>query len=131
MKNTVTINAYFDDIEFEIKRELRKAKEKSGFVSPGLAFVLIKNFFWKIDEGVEVHILCNGDSINFKNLDKIVHERLLSSILLVRNPIPCALIHHKFCIIDDSTIITGSFNWSNTAYYHYENVTVIKMTTKQ
>jgi len=34
-------------------------------------------------------------------------------------------MHNKFCIIDEKTIITGSYNWSRQAKKNYENITVI------
>lgn len=35
-------------------------------------------------------------------------------------------MHNKFCIIDNETVITGSFNWSKTAVLHFENIVVVK-----
>jgi phosphatidylserine/phosphatidylglycerophosphate/cardiolipin synthase-like enzyme len=34
-------------------------------------------------------------------------------------------MHHKFCIIDNRTIITGSYNWSYKARLNDENILVI------
>ena len=32
-------------------------------------------------------------------------------------------MHHKFCIIDESIVITGSFNWTSQAVlYNQENI---------
>ncbi len=36
------------------------------------------------------------------------------------------LMHNKFCIIDNKTIITGSYNWSKNAESHHENILIIK-----
>ena len=38
------------------------------------------------------------------------------------------LMHHKFCVIDRSTVITGSYNWSFRAQENEENITVITAT---
>jgi hypothetical protein len=35
-------------------------------------------------------------------------------------------MHNKFCIIDDETVITGSYNWSANAWNHFENIVIIK-----
>ncbi|MCX8302151.1 phospholipase D-like domain-containing protein [Enterobacter pseudoroggenkampii] len=127
MKKEITVNTYFNDIDYEIKKILRGAKERIWICVAWISFRSYQDLLLKkINEGVEVHILCNGDTINYKNLSGIVNYQLLNKVHLLRNPISTALIHHKFCIIDDSTIITGSFNWSNAAFYHYENIVVIK-----
>ncbi|PHP91278.1 hypothetical protein CBF17_024185, partial [Pantoea agglomerans] len=47
-------------------------------------------------------------------------------ITFVKNPISRLYMHHNFCIIDDATLITGSYNWSSSAAYHYENIVIIK-----
>lgn len=35
-------------------------------------------------------------------------------------------MHNKFCIIDDTTIITGSYNWTFKARLNEENIIIIK-----
>lgn len=34
------------------------------------------------------------------------------------------LMHNKFCVIDYSTVITGSYNWSYKAENNFENVII-------
>lgn len=34
-------------------------------------------------------------------------------------------MHHKFCVIDRKTVITGSYNWSRKARRNDENITVV------
>jgi len=36
-----------------------------------------------------------------------------------------SLMHHKFCVIDEERVITGSYNWSRRARSNEENITVI------
>lgn len=38
-------------------------------------------------------------------------------------------MHHKFCVIDRSTVITGSYNWSQRARSNDENITVVTDST--
>ena len=38
-------------------------------------------------------------------------------------------MHHKFCIIDRATVITGSYNWSHKARSNDENITVVTDST--
>ena len=35
------------------------------------------------------------------------------------------LMHHKFCVIDNHTVITGSYNWTIAAESHHENIVII------
>lgn len=35
------------------------------------------------------------------------------------------IMHHKFCVIDGTTVITGSYNWSQKARSNDENITVV------
>ena len=35
------------------------------------------------------------------------------------------IMHHKFCVIDRATVITGSYNWSHKARNNDENITVV------
>jgi hypothetical protein len=34
-------------------------------------------------------------------------------------------MHNKFCVIDEQTVINGSYNWTNKAEYNYESITII------
>jgi hypothetical protein len=38
-------------------------------------------------------------------------------------------MHHKFCVIDRCTVITGSYNWSHKARSNDENITVVTDST--
>ena len=35
-------------------------------------------------------------------------------------------MHNKFCLIDNDTVITGSYNWTFGARYNEENILIIK-----
>jgi len=35
------------------------------------------------------------------------------------------LMHNKFCIIDNSTVINGSYNWTKKAQHNHESITII------
>ncbi len=42
-------------------------------------------------------------------------ERLARSGILVRKDRSAAHMHHKFCVIDGTTLVTGSYNWTRSA----------------
>ena len=80
----------------------------------------------KAKSGVRVELLLTDDKINDKHRE--AHERLRSVggvITSVGSKNATSTMHNKFCVIDTSTIITGSYNWSNQAQRNDENITVI------
>lgn len=126
MNNKITVNSHFTDINVAITRELRNAKERIWICVAWVTFKAYEKLLLeKISQGIEVKVLCNSDFINYRGT-KDINPSLLKRVKFVRNPINGKLVHHKFCIIDDSILINGSFNWSLSAQYHYENILIIK-----
>lgn len=126
MKYKVENQCYFNDIISHIKKELQAATQS---IKICIAWINLSNIedilLEKISSGIDVKIVCNFDSTNIKTIKKSMLENS-NIITTIRNPIRGSLMHHKFCIIDDATLITGSFNWSYNAAYHYENIVIIK-----
>ena len=59
-------------------------------------------------------------------------ERFSKKRYIVKKGIPVELntgdgiMHNKFAVIDSSIVITGSFNWTNSAErYNYENIIIV------
>ena len=65
--------------------------------------------------GVAANNLCQAAGNNLQPLDTIGVPTLPTGDLL----------HHKFAIIDQRTVITGSHNWSNAANYHNDETLLI------
>ncbi|MDV7475320.1 phospholipase D-like domain-containing protein [Acinetobacter baumannii] len=122
-KDLIEVNAYFDDIAEHIEKELMQAKE-SIYIC--VAWIDWKNFtpiFNKISQkGVKIEVIYNNDEINYKNYIKSSCDVKVFAIKARRNK----LMHNKFCIIDNNTIITGSYNWSKQAALHHENILIMK-----
>lgn len=94
--------------------------------------------------GVNVHILFNGHlaRLGKVGVERPMHEelerpllpsvqRLKSSGIAVGlvygqddHPVPYSPIHSKYCIIDESIVIEGSFNWYNTSVYSHDLIVV-------
>lgn len=96
------------------------------------------------NRGVNVHILFNGhlarqgkigiertmeEELNRPLLPVI--ERLKSSGVTVGlvygqddHPVPYSPIHSKYCIIDESIVIDGSFNWYNTSVFSHDLIVI-------
>jgi hypothetical protein len=121
--------AYFEDIQLHILRELKKASISIhiavAWFTDGEIFDLL---CVKAEAGVKVELIITNDSINDRSgLDR---ERLRSfggSMTLVggKKSDGKAIMHNKFCVIDADTVITGSYNWSRQARQNDENITVI------
>lgn len=114
---------FFEDIEKKIKQTLKKAKES---IKICVAWINIKNFSsifnGLLDKGVSIEIIYNSDSLNAKNIEYL-DKRI--RVYPFTNWINRALMHNKFCIVDDEIIITGSYNWSLSARNHFENILII------
>ena len=69
-------------------------------------------------QGVNVTIIIYDDHINKKDLFEKLHYNK-AKILLSKK-----LMHHKFCVIDEITVINGSYNWTNSAKTNDENIQI-------
>jgi len=118
-------DAVFENIAERIQQEISKA-EKSIFIA--VAWFTNKNLFNelvnKARNGCTVSLIISNDNINLNS--SIDFEQLLtdkSKIYKIGNG-DTELMHNKFCVIDYSTVITGSYNWSYKAESNFENVII-------
>lgn len=75
------------------------------------------------DRGVEVKVVIEEQQANVRGSE---YNRLRSAGLDVRVDGNSGLMHHKFVVIDDRVVITGSYNWSMAAENENdENLVVI------
>lgn len=69
------------------------------------------------NKGIQIRLICNDDNKNN------FHTNSIENIYKVKSS-SGGLMHNKFCIIDNETLITGSYNWSQNAHKHYENIRI-------
>lgn len=120
---TITTNAYFEDIGFQIVQELMKAKESVKICVAWISWQKYAPIFDQLTgKGISVEVIYNDDLLNGKNFQAPLHSTKLYPVKARAG----ALMHNKFCIIDDSRILTGSFNWSKNARRHFENLVIIE-----
>ncbi len=121
------INAYFENIREQIVNVVSSASES---VRVALAYFTDDELFGllclKAEQGVSVELLVSDDPINFKS-PKIKYDLLFKAgvklfFLVNENN---GLLHHKFCIVDNQVVLTGSYNWTNRAENNYENLLLI------
>lgn len=119
--------AYFDNIQNEILNELKKANKSIYVAVAWLTDRIIFNELCnKAKSGLEVELMLINDTIN-NELTSFNHNQLAEgggNVLFVNPSKYGAIMHHKFCVIDGVTIITGSYNWSYKAQINDENIII-------
>ncbi len=76
--------------------------------------------------GVSVELIIANDEANFREtgLDFEQLRRVGGRVYTAGKNRSKTFMHNKFCVIDGQTVITGSFNWSQSARQNHENITV-------
>lgn len=78
--------------------------------------------------GIKVSVVLIGDEIN-QGPGGLNFQRLRNFggqvTFLPPGSRDAPTMHHKFCVIDRATVITGSYNWSQKARGNDENITVV------
>ena len=103
------VKAYFSDIHKVIIKQLEGAESH-------------------IQNGIKISLVLVGDDINCGagRLNFIRLENLGGKVtFLPTGSQDTPLMHHKFCVIDAKTVITGSYNWSKKARSNDENITIM------
>ena len=117
--------AYFSNIRSHISAELKKANDSiyvavAWFTDPKLLAILCD----KAKTGKDVQLIMMNDDINRAygvNYNEL--ENCGGKVYLIDGDTG-TLMHNKFCVVDGSTTITGSYNWSNKAQSNHENITI-------
>lgn len=121
--------AYFSNIHEVIIDQLQKAQNE---ISAAIAWFTDRDIFEvlckKVTTGVDISIVLIADEINqgagglnFTRLKNLGGKVIFIPSGSSKDPI----MHHKFCVIDGRTVITGSYNWSKKARSNDENITII------
>ncbi len=120
--------AYFSNIRSHIHTELKTAKD-SIFVAVAW-FTDVKLFdvlCQKASNGLDVQLIVMDDDITRNcSIDYSKLEVCGGKVFLINNEITGTLMHNKFCVIDKTNTITGSYNWSIKAQSNHENITITK-----
>lgn len=117
--------AVFEDIAKRIEAELTNAQSSiiiavAWFTNRNLFDVILK----KAQQGCRVHLMITDDEIN--NNSQINYEFIeqYQSHFYKIGAEEKVLMHNKFCIIDNTVVITGSYNWSYKAEINHENIVI-------
>lgn len=117
-------NTFFDNIEMHIMEEILAAKKEIDLAVAWLTDEqLIKCLQYKHENGVIVKIIVNDDKTNNNVSLKTLSDSGCEIIMAHMN----GIMHVKFCIIDDKTVISGSYNWTkNAERNNLEQITITK-----
>lgn len=88
-------------------------------------YSLFKQLKQMANDGIKIQMIINNDLINnggyCLNFNELLENENVE-LSLVEYP---HLLHHKFVIIDDDLLITGSYNWTRFSGKNYENMVVV------
>lgn len=118
--------AIFDNINKRIKTEIQLAKNTIYVAVAWFTdYILFHELEKKAKEGCKVFVLTSNDFINKQS--KIDYDTFQENFkVFLFGDSKTKLIHHKFCVIDKHTVITGSYNWTHKAKSNEENVVITK-----
>ncbi len=66
------------------------------------------------ERGVDVRVLTEADASATSPYQSTIRELLAAGIPVLDDTNP-GLMHHKFCVIDENRVLTGSFNYTDAA----------------
>jgi hypothetical protein len=120
------METHFENIKEIILKEINKAE---FIIHAAIAWItdyqIIQVLIEKLKSGVQVELVINNDDQFEKRMRQFSDFRNHGGRLFLYNNDNKSLMHNKFCIIDLSTTITGSYNWSfSAATLHKENIII-------
>jgi hypothetical protein len=112
-------HVYFKGIRSKIIEYILKSKHE---IFVAVAWItddtILKALNNSLLNGVDVSVIFFNDKINNKDSFKTLFKN--GATIHYTNK----LMHNKFCVIDKTIIINGSYNWTNNARNNHENIQV-------
>ena len=122
--------AIFENIADRIGEEISDAKSS---IYLAIAWFTNKQLFNKLVEkannGCSIYLMVSDDVINDQSYVDYNQLKIKDSKVYFIGDGNTDLMHHKFCVIDHQTSITGSYNWSYKAETNHENIIITKNDT--
>lgn len=119
------IDVYFDNIESVVTNNLLLATKSVKICVAWINFDTYGDLFKNLlKNGINVEIIINNDFINNRYAEIINSLKAHGAkIHMVSMPTKRNYMHHKFCIVDERFIMSGSFNWTTNANQNnFENL---------
>lgn len=118
---------HFSNIRNEIIGQLKKATRE---IKVAIAWLtdedIIRTLTQRAESGLNVIVVMSESKENFRNIPKWKEFLRHSGKLHIATP---KFLHHKFCIIDNTIILNGSYNWTYFAQRNEENIMVMSLET--
>ncbi len=125
--------AYFENIQEAIKEEINLAEHTiqvavAWFTDSELFNLLLQ----KAQKGFTIELILMDDRINRSSgIDYSQLNNKTCKVWQIKQTNNNQnLMHNKFCIIDNKTIISGSYNWTRKAQQNQESITIVKDDSK-
>jgi len=122
-------STYFNNIREHILTHLNQAEHNIIVCVAWLTDEsILKTLVDKSKNKVHIQIITQNDEYNRAKasyFNKLIANN--SKVYLLDKNITGGILHHKFCVIDDEVLITGSYNWTNNATNNIENVIIKTM----
>ncbi len=100
---------------YECKKKIRSAKRTIQIALFTLTHPsLVEELVTAHQRGVDIHVVVDQHAARGASLKAV--ERLEKAGITVRFSRGIQLLHHKFMLIDDATLLTGSANWTKAAF---------------
>lgn len=117
--------ALFENIADRIEQELTQA-EQSIYIAVAwfTNLRLFDTLLTKAKQGITVQLLISNDPINQQSPIDYSGLNIGNSIAYMIGDGKDDLMHNKFCVIDEYTVINGSYNWSKKAERNHENIII-------
>ena len=117
--SALRITAHFEGIASEIVKRIRLARHSVRICVAWINFDIYGPVFQEVAaRGVQVEVILAENPLN-----KTVAPSEIRAYRL-RTVSTFSIMHNKFCVIDGSVVLTGSYNWSRAASGHFENIVV-------
>lgn len=116
---------YFRHIKEEIISNIQRASKD---IRVAVAWLTDEDIIWAFtkrqEAGINVKVVISDREENFKNNKKFMRFLQHGGSLYIAR---AKFLHNKFCILDDSVLINGSYNWSYPAISNEENIMIMNL----
>lgn len=122
--STVTV---FDRIQQNIILQLKQAENRiricvAWFTDEEILKIVLE----QAKKGIYIEIVVLNDEFNRAKSNYFNQLKAINSkVYLVDSNKFNGMLHHKFCLVDYSILITGSYNWTNNAKKNNENIVLV------